>query len=300
MRKNVGQRTKPAKPAKSTVVSGGSDDSAVSESASRKIGDFLKRKRASAARGSAGIESAIDGADGHGRAGAGGDAAEPAINRAETGIASGDSGKRTGVGAGAGKRGLGVGRTGAGAGAGDGDGSGAGTGTGTRDTQAEVGENPVRGVIPGIKIGKQKKTKAEERAESKFQASVMAGLLETLFVGLFASIAITTRQDHWQLTKQESSALSSQLNAALETLPPGSYEQIRKLTDKYVPWLGLVITAAAVVGPKIEASRVDRKAKTVENRGTASGGADGEWRSGFANPYRHGDGADSKRNSVPH
>lgn len=297
MRKNVGQRTKPAKPAKPAVVSSGSDDSAISESASRKIGDFLKRKRASAIRGSAGIEPAIDGAGRHDGAGTGGATAEPAIDGAKSSVASGDSGKRAGAGAGK-QRGARV--SGTGTGAGTGTGTRTGTGTAAGSPQAEVGENPVRGVVPGIKIGKQKKTKAEERADAKFQASVMAGLLETLFVGLFASIAITTRQDHWQLTKQESSALSSQLNAALETLPPGSYEQIRKLTDKYVPWLGLVITAAAVVGPKIEASRINRKAKTVENSGTASGGADGEWRGGFANPYRHGDGADSKRNSVPH
>ena len=163
-----------------------------------------------------------------------------------------------------------------------------------------MGEIPLRGVVPGIKTGKQKKTKAEEKADAKFQASIMAGLLETLFVGLFASIAITTRQDHWQLTKQESSALSSQLNAALETLPPGSYEQIRKLTDKYVPWLGLVITAAAVIGPKIEATRINRKAKTVETGGNAGGSTDGEWRGGFANPYRHGGEPDSKRNSATH
>jgi hypothetical protein len=163
-----------------------------------------------------------------------------------------------------------------------------------------VGETPLRGVIPGFKAGKQKKTKAEEKADAKFQASIMAGLLETLFVGVFASIAITTRQEHWQLTKQESSALSSQLNAALETLPPGSYEQIRKLTDKYVPWLGLVITAAAVVGPKVETSRINRKAKATSASGNAGGSATGEWSGGFANPYRHGDGADSKRNPVTH
>ena len=145
--------------------------------------------------------------------------------------------------------------------------------------------------MKGVKVGsqaKQKKTKAEERAESKVQAALMSGLLQIFLNGVFGAIAITRREAHWQLSKLESDALAKQLTDCLETLPKGTYDQIQKLVERYIPWVGLVITGAAITGPRIEQSRAaaNREAGTPFTGGTRSDGSG--WQRGFANPYQYG------------
>lgn len=169
----------------------------------------------------------------------------------------------------------------AGAGAGDSAGAGAGAEAGA----IKDNEIPARVIIEGK--GKKKKTTAETKAEQKFQAAIMVGLLQTFITGGFQSIALFTREPHWQLQTKEAEAVATQLNACLETLPKGTYESFEKLVSKYVPWLGLALTFGAVAGPRIEQSRVNRKTATTGKRDSErTRPVEPEWAA--ANPWQYG------------
>jgi len=165
-----------------------------------------------------------------------------------------------------------------------------------------VAESPVRGVVVGRQAKQKKQTKSEQRAESKFQAAIMAGLLQIALNGLFGSVAILRREQHWQLSPHESEALSAQLNSCLETLPKGSYEQIQKLVERYIPWIGLALTAGAIAGPRIEQSRAAADRASAEAFGNSYRGASSgaEWGRGFTNPYRDGGAVGRESDTQSH
>jgi len=164
-------------------------------------------------------------------------------------------------------------------------GEGTGEGTGTEAGAIKDNEVPARVVIEGK--GKKKKTTAETKAEQKFQAAIMVGLLQTFITGGFQSIALFTREPHWQLQTKEAEAVATQLNACLETLPKGTYESFEKLVSRYVPWLGLALTFGAVAGPRIEQSRVNRKtAATGKRDSERARPVEPEWAA--ANPWQYG------------
>jgi len=158
-----------------------------------------------------------------------------------------------------------------------------------------MGEIPVR-----VKsTGKQKKTKTEQRSEAKFQAAIMSGLLQVFLTGGFQAISIFRRETHWQLTARESQALSEQLQTCLETLPKGTYDEIEKLISRYIPWVGLALTAGAIVAPRIEQSRVDRATATPTGGRTRSSGENaGEWEFSYSNPYRASGKSDTVSSST--
>lgn len=259
--------------------------------ATNRIGEFLAKRR-----GRVGVGAGVGVSQADTTAASGNDGTAGNVGAAKSGIARPD-GDTVGETLGNGRSSGATGSSGssradrrrrvdpAGTGAGTGDSTGAGTGA--EERASEVGEIPVRVVIDGK--GKKKKTQAETKAEQKFQAAIMVGLLQTFISGGFQSIALFVREPHWQLQAKEAEAVAIQLNACLETLPKGTYEQFEKLVSKYVPWLGLALTVGAVTGPRIEQSRANRATKETRRRSPERAEqAEPDWST--ANPWQYGSG----------
>jgi len=283
MKKNDAKRT-----VKQSAKRGSSNDKPTESAGADKIRNFLaKRKRSFGVGAGVGVSPANVGeagtisfeADGLGNT-------KPGIAGADVNAVGETVGDGGAGGSGRGRAGKldrrrRVDSTGAGAGAGDSAGAGAGAEAGA----IKDNEIPARVIIEGK--GKKKKTTAETKAEQKFQAAIMVGLLQTFITGGFQSIALFTREPHWQLQTKEAEAVATQLNACLETLPKGTYESFEKLVSRYVPWLGLALTFGAVAGPRIEQSRVNRKTTATGKRDSERARpAEPEWAA--ANPWQYG------------
>lgn len=120
-------------------------------------------------------------------------------------------------------------------------------------TEDDFRERPLNVRGGGRKRGRPKKLK-EESAKM-----TMVTMLTVASSGLFTSIALLTKHEHWALTPPEAKALAEALNGALDTLPVKYYEQITAIIEKWIPWVHL-----AFVGGTIVLDRIEQSAKRVE------------------------------------
>ena len=89
----------------------------------------------------------------------------------------------------------------------------------------------------------------------------MIGLISVGLNALYGTFALTLQESHWYLSDNESLALATQAHQALETLPGEIYEQLTKHIEKFIPWVGLAITASAITAPRIKQSAANRAAR---------------------------------------
>lgn len=76
-------------------------------------------------------------------------------------------------------------------------------------------------------------------------------------IGLFAG-------PHWALSDDETMVLTTTFDAAISTLEGDQYEFIKKVFDRYFPWLTLSIVAGKIIVPRINQTRT-AKSTEAEN-----------------------------------
>lgn len=82
----------------------------------------------------------------------------------------------------------------------------------------------------------------------------MLGLIAVGATSLFETIALFAGP-HWSLYEDETVALASAIDSALDTLPGEYYAVIRKIIENYFPWLTLSIITSKIVIPRIAQSQ---------------------------------------------
>lgn len=152
-------------------------------------------------------------------------------------------------------------------------GSGNRSRTGNAKTNnAQVGEMD-SGRIDPVEIPKKtvpsRSKKPTNKADEKIQQAAIIGLISVGLNALYGTVALAYGE-HWALQPTESQLLATQLNRCLETLPAGTYQDVTKYIEKYLPWVALAVTAGAITVPRIEQSRVKRETKPIARNSQAS------------------------------
>jgi len=131
-----------------------------------------------------------------------------------------------------------------------------GGGASANETEGNATEIPLRvGTRRGRKPGSKNK-----KTESAFEQATLLGFIAIGLDAIYGSIALFAGS-HWELAEEESTMLANSVNSALKTLPEEYYGDIKANIEKFIPWVGLAITAGAITIPRVNQTNAIRAQK---------------------------------------
>src|SRR5262245_10056674 len=141
--------------------------------------------------------------------------------------------------------------------------------------QEPLSEGSIREIAEEDKPLKNRPGKRGGRKSKGSMKGAMVMVLGQASATLFACVALLTEHDHWYLEKEESDKLGEALDKCFATLPERAYEKVIEISEKWHPWIQLVVALGVILWDRIEeSSRLAQSTKETNNQ-RSDGGANG-------------------------